>query len=202
MKKIILFAILFVISIVCSIYLIYKINVYKEQLSIAESNNKALLYGNGELNTTNRELQLSIEQVKYCNDSISKALQDAISKLKVKDSKIKQLHYMLSTNFRVDTVSILDTIFIKDFHIDTLIKNDKWYSLNLQLRYPNKIITSPKFINEYIAVFKDRKETIRPPKKCFIARWFQKKHTIVEVFVTNNNPYSAIDTTKFIKIIR
>lgn len=179
-----------------------KLQDYKEKLNVAESNSKALLLGNEELNNSNRILQLTLEQVNYYNDSITRALKNAVNKSNSKDAKIEQLQYMLATNFRVDTLVFKDTIFVKDYYVDTTITDNKWYSLNMTLSYPNNVTVAPKFTNEYTTIFRSKKETVYPPKKCFLLRWFQKKHTIVEVSVFNNNPYSAIDTTRFIKTIK
>ena len=47
-----------------------------------------------------------------------------------------------------------------------------------------------------------RKETIDPPKKCFIARWFQKKQEVIEVNVVEKNPYIENKKSKFIEVIK
>lgn len=44
--------------------------------------------------------------------------------------------------------------------------------------------------------------TIDPPKKFFLCRWFQKKHTVVEVNVIQDNPYCTNRNEKFVKIIK
>ena len=46
-----------------------------------------------------------------------------------------------------------------------------------------------------------KKETINPPKKCWLLRLFQKKHTILEVNVIEKNPYSENKQQRFIEII-
>lgn len=46
------------------------------------------------------------------------------------------------------------------------------------------------------------KQTIDPPKKFFIARWFQRKHTVVEVDVVQENPYCENKEERFIKVIK
>ena len=55
-----------------------KLQDYKEKLNVAESNSKALLLGNEELNNSNRILQLTLEQVNYYNDSITRAFFNAL----------------------------------------------------------------------------------------------------------------------------
>ena len=77
-----------------------------------------------------------------------------------------------------------------------------WYSENLSLRYPDTIITNPKFISDKYIVLNTDKQTIDPPKKFFIARWFQKKQTIIEVNIVEKNPYIKTKEQKFIEIIK
>lgn len=202
MNRILIFLTIIVGFIIYVLITNEKLQDYKEKLNIAESNSKALLLDNEGLNNSNRMLQLTLEQVNYYNDSITRALKNTINKSNSKDAKIEQLQYMLATNFRVDTLIFKDTIFVKDYYVDTTITDNKWYSLNMTLSYPNNVTVAPKFTNEYTTIFSSKKETVYPPKKCFLLRWFQKKHTIVEVSVFNNNPYSTIDTTRFIKTIK
>lgn len=58
-----------------------------------------------------------------------------------------------------------------------------------------------QLIRKYIIVGY-RKEIIDPPKKCFIARWFQKKHKVVEVNVVEKNPYIENKQQRFIEIVK
>lgn len=193
-----------IIIILCStIVLLYnKITTLEQKLSIAENNTKALLLENSELNSTSRILKLTIEQLTYSKDSISKTLVKTLEVNKINKKKISQLQYMLETNFRVDTVKFRDTLFLNRIDLDTLIKDDRWYRLDMKLKHPNTIIVNPTFTNEYTTVFTYKKETIMPPKKFFLCRWFQKKHYVTEVKVFNNNPYSITDTLRFIDIVK
>ena len=74
--------------------------------------------------------------------------------------------------------------------------------MKLGLRYPSTIITEPKFVSEKYVIVDYKKETINPPKKCAIARWFQKKHKVVEVNVVEKNPYIENKKSKFIEVIK
>jgi hypothetical protein len=66
--------------------------------------------------------------------------------------------------------------------MDTTV-GDNWYSVNLNLSYPGRIALNPSFKSEKYIIVHSKKETIDPPKKFFLLRWFQKKHTILEVDV-------------------
>jgi hypothetical protein len=57
------------------------------------------------------------------------------------------------------------------------------------------------FKNSTNVVFYNSRVTIDPPKKCWLARLFQKKHNVVEIDVVQENPYCTNKEEKFIKII-
>lgn len=173
-----------------------------EQLKHAENNNKALIFKQDSLNNTNRTLQLTIEQLEYYNDSLTKTIKSNLRKSKIDKDKISQLQYMLSTSSKVDTIKFRDTVFVKDTYVDTTLTDSKWYKVGLILKSPNTLIVNPEFTNEFTTVFSYKKETIKPPKKCFIGRWFQRKHIVTETTIISNNPYSTVDTTRFIEIIK
>lgn len=174
----------------------------KEELSISISNEKAFMMENSTLKDKNRVFQLTVEQLEYSNDSLLTKMNEVREQLKVKDKDLKQMQYLLSEAQKKDTVVFRDTIFRDPLiRVDTLL-GDKWYQLKLGLRYPSTIITEPKFISEKYVIVDYRKETIDPPKKCFIARWFQKKHKVVEVEVVEKNPYIQNKQQRFVEIIK
>lgn len=174
----------------------------RESLSIAVSNEKALMEERDSVSNSNRVLHLTIEQLEYYGDSVSRKLLDAQKELKIKDKNLKQMQYLLSEAEKKDTVVFRDTIFRNpDLRIDTVL-GDRWYQVRLGLRYPNTVAVNPKFVSEKIILVDYRKETVEPPKKCFLARWFQKKHKIVEVEVIENNPYIENKQQRFVEIIK
>lgn len=198
-----IFIIIFFIGSIASICLLYKNNKnLKEEVSIITANQKAFILENSSLKEENRVFKFTVEQLNYYNDSILQKMNEVTKELKIKDNNLKQMQYLLSKAQRVDTLIFTDTLFINStVNIDTMIKDD-WYQLNLGLRYPNTIIANPSFISEKYIVFNYKKETINPPKKCAIARWFQKKHKVVEVNVIEKNPYIENKQQKFIEIIK
>lgn len=174
----------------------------KEDLLLSKNNEKALIADNNQLSSKGVVYLLTIEQLRYFNDSIVNKLDSIKKELKIKDANIEQLQYILSEASKKDTIRFSDTIFIDNtISIDTVIK-DKWYSLNLELKYPNIVITEPHFISEKYIVSSYKKETINPPKKCRFLRLFQKKHKIIEVDIIDNNPYITNKKQKFVKIIK
>ena len=191
------------LGLIATIYfLIVKVNNLNEKLSDAQNNTKSLITTNTMLDSTCRTLKLTIDQLENSNDSISKVLTKTIKDNNINKKKIKQLQYSLTTNFRIDTITFRDTLFKEYIDIDTIVSDNKWYSLNLRLKSPSTFIVNPSFVNENVLVLFYKKETVNPPKKFFLWRWFQKKHIVTEGIITNNNPYCKQDTTRIIEIVK
>lgn len=185
-------------------FIIYFYNSYsnlKKENTIYASNTKAYKYIIDSLSTTNSVFLFTIDELKYSKDSIHKKLLDATKELKIKDSKIQSLQYYHEVITKVDTILLKDTIFVKDLYLDTTI-SDPYYSLELTLQYPNKVIASPTFINDKSIIVSEKKETINPPKKLWICRLFQKKHIVLTIDVFDKNPYVNTDQVRFIQIIK
>lgn len=188
---------------ITSICVLYNNNQnLEEELSVSISNEKAFMMENSTLKGKNRVFQLTIEQLEYSNDSLLVKMNKVREELKIKDKDLKQVQYLLSEAQKKDTIVFRDTIFRDPLvRVDTLL-GDRWYQLKLGLRYPSTIITEPKFVSEKYIIVDYRKETVDPPKKCFIARWFQKKHKVVEVEVVEKNPYIENKQQRFIEIVK
>ena len=186
-----------------STYSLYRSNTsLKEELSISKANEKAFIVENNGLKDQNRAFQFTVEQLEYFNDSLITKMNEVRKELRIKDRDLKQMLYLLSEAQKKDTIVFRDTIFRDPLvRVDTLL-GDKWYQLKLGLRYPSTIITEPKFVSEKYIIVDYRKETVDPPKKCFIARWFQKKHKVVEVEVVEKNPYIENKQQRFIEIVK
>lgn len=161
---------------------------YSEQFSSSENKNRAF--------------KLTIEQLKHSNDSIFEELNNTRNELKVKDSKLQSLLYSSSSFSKADTVVLKDTIF-KDSQlaIDTLL-HDEWYSVRVGLVYPSTIAVKPEFKSIKHIVVSSKRETVNPPKKFFLFRWFQKKHTVLSVDVIEKNPYVKEQNNRFVEIIK
>lgn len=195
--------ILSILSVVNNYFLIKsKISTDKKWKEAVE-NAKAYseLFSNSE--SKNRAFKLTIDQLKNSNDSIFQELNEARKELKVKDSKLKSLQYVSSSFSKVDTITLKgDTIF-KDSHvnIDTLL-SDKWYSVRVGLKYPSTVSIEPKFLSIKYIVVSAKKETVNPPKRFFLFRWFQKKQIRLNVDVVEKNPYVQNQDNRFVEIVR
>ena len=128
-------------------------------------------------------------------------MNDVRKELKIKDKDLKQMQYLLSEATKKDTIVFGDTLFREPtLDIDTII-GDKWYSIRLGLKYPNLITTNPTLKREKYIIVNKKKETINPPKKFFLFRWFQRKHWVMEVNIKEKNPYIKEVNNKFVEII-
>ena len=200
--KLNLFKVLFIVSLLgIGIYTWNERQDLKKEVCTLRNNQKAFIAENSSLKDESRAFKFTIEQLNYYNDSILQKMNDVRKELKIKDENLKQLQYLKSISTRKDTVLFTDTIFKdRNLVLDTLI-GDKWYNIRLGLKYPNLIATHPTFVSEKYIIVNKKKETINPPKKFFLFRWFQKRHWVMEVHVKEKNPYIKETNNKFVEII-
>lgn len=200
--KLNLFKVLFIVSLLgIGIYIWNERQDLKKEVCTLRNNQKAFIAENSSLKNESRAFKFTIEQLNYYNDSILQKMNDVRKELKIKDKNIKQLQYLLSVSTKKDTVLFTDTVFRdKSLALDTII-GDKWYNIRLGLKYPNLIYTEPTFTSEKYIIVNKKKETVNPPKKFFLFRWFQKKHWVMEVHIKEKNPYIKETNNKFVEII-
>lgn len=201
-KKVLIIILTISLLIIGYIFLInYNIKL-KSNYNTAVINNKAFI---SQLDKSQKEkivFQTTIEQLHLFNDSITEKLLETQKQLKIKDKEIKQLAYISSLIEKTDTIIFRDTIFKdKSIKIDTTI-GDKWVTNNLHLQYPNTISIDTKVNSEKNVLIYAKKETVNPPKKFFLFRLFQKKHTIIKVIVNEENPYIINENNTFYQIIK
>lgn len=200
MKRIIIKIIIWIIMILAIVGLCYHINNLNEQLSNSINNEKAYAAENSNLRDKNLVYKLSIEQMEYFQDSLMIEMKKIANENGIKDRHIKNLQYQLEHFYKRDTIIIRDTIF-KDpkFHLDTCLV-DEWNKTCLSLSYPGNIGISNSYKNEKFIIVNSRKENIKP-YKCFLGKWFGKKHTVLEIDVVDKNPYVETERQRFIEII-
>ena len=195
-----------IVALICmlavSTYYLYQNNQeLQDELYTSISNEKAFMSENSLLKNENLAFKFTIEQLNYYNDSILEKMNSVRKELKVKDEELKQMQYLLSKASKKDTIVFRDTLFREPtLDIDTIV-GDSWYNIELGLKYPSTITTTPTFISEKYIIVNTKKETVNPPKKCWLARLFQKKHRVVEVDVVEKNPYIENKQQRFIEII-
>mgnify|MGYP000588473015 FL=1 len=199
MKK---FIIGLIVLLVCSlIYMVHQNRTLTAKYETSIENIKAYDSQLSGLNNSNKVFKLTIDQLNYFKDSILIKMNEVRKELNIKDSKIKQMQYQLSHIEKTDSIILKDTVFVESFKLDTII-GDEWANTHLIMKYPNYIKLTPKFKLESFLFVESKKETVNPPKKFFLFRWFQKKHTVLNVTVKENNPYVETDEQKFVEIIK
>lgn len=200
--KLNLFKVLFIVSLLgIGIYIWNERQDLKKEVCILRNNQKAFIAENSSLKNESRAFKFTIEQLNYYNDSILQKMNDVRKELSIKDKNLKQMQYLLSEATKKDTIVFRDTLFKEPtLNVDTLV-GDKWYQMKLGLKYPSTITTDPKFVSEKYIMVNYKKETINPPKKCWLLRLFQKKHRVVEVNVVEKNPYIENKQQRFIEIV-
>lgn len=201
MKKLVYILIGILILTGASLYWLYgKYQKLSVEYSTSIENIKAYDAELSGLTNDTKVYKLTMEQLNYFNDSITKKMNEVRKELGIKDSKIKQMQYKLSHIEKTDSLTLPDTIFVNSFKLDTIM-GDEWANNHIIMSYPNKIKITPRFKLESFLFVDAKKETIKPPKKFFLFRWFQKKHTVLNITVKENNPYAETDRQKFIEII-
>lgn len=178
----------------------WKIKQLNEDVSIYDNNFKALNLENDRLNKETIAYRFDIQQLEFINDSVITALNDTRRELKIKDNQIKQMQSIKTEIITKDSIFFRDTIFKDNLvKLDTLLGDD-WYKIKLQLEYPNKIGIEANYKSDLNVFAHSSREIIGTPKKCFIGRWFQKKHDVIRVDVIDKNPHAIITEKKFIVI--
>lgn len=182
-------------------WLVSERNRLSRSLDAARNNEKALILERENLEGKSIEYKISIEQLSYYKDSLLEVLDRTRRELGIKDKELERMQYMASLMERSDTVVFRDTVFVEGTSVDTLI-GDRWYSLELKLEYPSSIMARPSFRSEKMVFMSLRKQTVDPPKKCWLGRLFQRKHKVMEVEVVEKNPYMEAKEQRFVEIVK
>lgn len=178
-----------------------RIDRLETDLSYSRANEKALFAERDSLEDNSRTLYLTVEQLNQINDSIIQKMNGMRRNLGIKDKEIQQLQYQLSEASKKDTIVFRDTLFRDpELQIDTTM-GDKWYSIRLGLEYPSTIAVTPSFTSERYVNMYLKKETVNPPKKCWIGRVLQRKHKVMVVETWEKNPYIKVKEERFVKIV-
>ena len=74
--------------------------------------------------------------------------------------------------------------------------------MNLLLKYLIPDDGNIKINNTRDVLINSKRETIDPPKKFFLLRWFQKKQEVILVNVKDSNPYITKGQDVYIQIIK
>lgn len=199
-KKYIIILILILVGAVA--YLSYQNRQLTTKYETSIENVKAYDAQLSGLEGDNRVLKLTVEQLNYFNDSIIKKMKVVQKELGIKDKRLQQFQYEASHAQRHDTIVLRDTLFRDpQLKLDTIV-GDKWFKTNLHLEFPSTIALKPEIELERYTFINGKRETVNPPKKFFLFRWFQKKMTVVTVTVKEKNPYVKNKESRYVEIIK
>ena len=200
MNKYLIISIIILVGIIS--FLGYTNKKLSNQYAIAYENIKAYDAELSGLKDDTKVYKLTIEQLNYFNDSIIKKMKVVQKELGIKDKRLQQLQYEASHAQRADTIILKDTLFRdSQLKLDTIV-GDKWFRTNLHLEFPSTIALKPEIELERYTFISGKRETVNPPKKFFLFRWFQKKMTVITVTVKENNPYVKNKESRYVEIIK
>ena len=184
------------------VYYLNETAKYKELYNKELTNVKAYQSENNDLKNQSIAHIMTIDQLIASKDSSDIALKEALKKLNVKPKNVVSAGSVTSNIEKRDSIVFIhDTIFQSKVNIDTII-GDKWYKAQVGLHYPSRIDLTVSVQSVKHIVVHNKKETINPPKKFWLWRLFQKKHTIQEVLVDEENPHIKSGSQRFINIIK
>ena len=205
MRKIVFWLVIIILALLTAIgFMFQQLKKADGKWKTAEANVKAYseeLSNSGKKNTA---LQLTIDQFGYFKDSVLQELDATRKELKIKDKNLKALQAVDSGFSKRDTIRVtqVDTLFKEPtLSVDTLM-GDEWYTLRLGLKYPSMIAVEPYFKSKKHIVVSSKKETVNPPKKFFLFRWFQRKHRVVHIDVIEKNPYIKDASSEYVEVIK
>lgn len=177
--------------------------VAESELVIEVNNRKAAERGveiwkdeAGRSHAQSLEYIYTLSQFKNSTDSVNKRLLERLSST---DAKLRNVEKLLEVN-NESKVSLGKDIFIPTMPDTTIDLSDDW-TRNIITLSPTRVNSDIFSRDTLFGVFTSHKETVLPRKKFFLCRWFQKKHTIVEVELMNMNPNVEITNQKLISII-
>ena len=162
----------------------------KRDLAISTLNEKAL-YDDKVV------LQFSIERLKHINDSVIQNLMDQKKKLNIRNKEL-QVMASLGSTFHVRDTILIHQPETSPLDIDTCL-TDEWRSVCLS-SIDNQLCTDVTVKSQKDVYVTTKRETIEPPKRFFICRWFQKKHTVTRVTVHEENPYIESQENVYVRI--
>ena len=201
MKNIVNVLIIIALLVGVVIFQSVRLNNRTKEYEVAIQNNKAYESQMNILNEENKVFQFAIEQLEYISDTSIRKLDSMRKELKIKDRQIKQMSNVKERIYITNTFNVTDTFFKEpNFVFDTCL-GDKWYTNCLHLAYPNQISSELDVNTDLNCFIHTKRETINPPCKTWIGRLFQRKHTVINVDVVENNPHSNVKEVKFIKIL-
>lgn len=142
--------------------------------------------------------RMRISDLEVTGDSLICVLDSMRRQIRIRDKRLREMHHRVTYVERTDTIYLSDSIFISG--LDTTI-TDGWVSTQLKIEVPNKITHSVSVRNQTDLFVTTKRETVNPPRKFFLFRLFQKKHTVVTVVAKEGNPWCQTAESRHVEIV-
>ena len=201
MKKQVIYIILIIAVLLGGIFAWNTIESLRRERDILQQNVCALQISNDSIASRAAAFQVTAETLKHSKDSIDMQLREAYKEIGKKDKQIAALQYIAQEFNQKDTLRLRDTIFERNFKIDTTIQ-DKYHKLNIVLEYPNVIATNYTVYNELDIAVSKEKVYVGGRSNCFLKKKKKKKYNVMVMDVKNQNPNVITTKTKFYEIIK
>lgn len=145
-----------------------------------------------------RVFRLRISELTASSDSLMRRVDSLRRELGVRDKRLRAVHYRSTVVERRDTIVLRVPAVTTD--VDTVI-DDGWVRTAVSLRRPDSLSVATRVRNETTIVVKTRRETVEPPKRFFLLRLFQRKHTVVTVVAKEGNPWCETREARSVEIV-
>ena len=145
-----------------------------------------------------RVFRLRIGELTASSDSLMRRMDSLRREIGVRDKRLRAIHYRETVVERRDTIVLRLPAVAAD--IDTVV-DDGWVRTAVSLRRPDSLSVSARVRNETTIVVKTRRETVEPPKRFFLLRWFQRRHTVVTVVAKEGNPWCETREFRSVEIV-
>ena len=142
--------------------------------------------------------RMRISDLEVTGDSLICVLDSMRRQIGIRDKRLREMHHRVTYVERTDTIYLSDSIFISG--LDTTI-TDGWVSTHLKIDVPNKITHSVSVRNQTDLFVTTKRETVNPPRKFFLFRLFQRKHTVVTVVAKEGNPWCQTAESRHVEIV-
>lgn len=195
---------LLILGVAAGLFFLIKddISIHK-QLSDTVVNQKSLeqgmlIYKNkaGQLQTMTIQEEQTIDQLKASKDTVIQHILVQAKKDDISTNKIVEVGEVVSK-------LVHDTTVVYTPGRDTTISfSHVPYVVNTVTLKGDSASNKLEVNGKEDLIFHDQRVTVDPPKKFFLLRWFQKHQTLVEVDVTNTNPYIQVENQKFVHTVK
>ena len=144
-----------------------------------------------------RVFRMRVDELSAAHDRQLAAMDSLRREIGVRDRMLRSMHHRVTEVVKVDTVVVPELVMTAN--VDTVI-DDGWVRTELSLS-PGKIGVGTRVRNETTIIVHGRRETVRPPRRFFLFRLFQRKHTVVTVTAVEGNPWCETREYRSVEVV-